>query len=533
MFALMNELTDMPDWQRQIFDPEFTFKWKSAKVMSGKDITKAMADWCVEEVKFYVANFHPSKMIPSIDGGVIKSDSVIPKVLHDEFQKATSILRGVSRSSSDPAEILDVVDPFLYPFSWEHTKTLHFERPLTLSNCVRRSGEGQLARQPMESECPVEERSRYPNNRAFSRRFQFLPFEISFGDGGEGRPRITSYINNIHPMKHQSFYHTLESFIDRTIPSLNRTIMAIKAPSYENVRLHVAVLGRDPMIKKDVDHFRPPQQRAIIDFVDDHGRYRDWLLVDLKKEFWNIGLQFVLHIQELTFHSNTPTTSDSNQSDPMAPTNKNWQVAGQRNERICATTLYVSQTTNLLHPPQLSFRRRIHDEEAGLARGYITTPPFAPAIYGAQTGDPTIQEMGDIALHDNRCITYPNIFQTRLLPPTSFTDPTKPAHITLTSLHLIDPNRRMMSSAMVPPQRRDWWAEEVRRLNSVFWRLPIEVWDRIVELVDEDGRLMGDGRAREVRREFVDERRVFQEKHTAAMEDFLEWDLENYDEDDE
>lgn len=45
MMALMNELTDMPDWERKIFDAQFTFTWKSAKVMAGRDVTRSMADW--------------------------------------------------------------------------------------------------------------------------------------------------------------------------------------------------------------------------------------------------------------------------------------------------------------------------------------------------------------------------------------------------------------------------------------------------------------------------------------------------------
>ena len=45
MIALMNELTDMPEWEQKIFDAQFTFTWKSSKVMSGRDVTRAMADW--------------------------------------------------------------------------------------------------------------------------------------------------------------------------------------------------------------------------------------------------------------------------------------------------------------------------------------------------------------------------------------------------------------------------------------------------------------------------------------------------------
>lgn len=45
MLAWINELTSMPDWHRKIFDPDFTFQWKSAKVMTAYDVTRSMADW--------------------------------------------------------------------------------------------------------------------------------------------------------------------------------------------------------------------------------------------------------------------------------------------------------------------------------------------------------------------------------------------------------------------------------------------------------------------------------------------------------
>ena len=45
MLALINEFTDMEGWDRKIFDPEFVFQWKSAKLLTGQDITKSMLDW--------------------------------------------------------------------------------------------------------------------------------------------------------------------------------------------------------------------------------------------------------------------------------------------------------------------------------------------------------------------------------------------------------------------------------------------------------------------------------------------------------
>lgn len=119
-----------------------------------------------------------------------------------------------------------------------------------------------------------------------------------------------------------------------------------------------------------------------------------------------------------------------------------------------------------------------------LAKDYIQSPPWATDLYGARSGDPVIQHMGDITLTENRSITYPNTFQTRLLPFES-TNKSQPGHVKLLMLHLVNPNRRMMSTAMVPPQRPDWWAQEVGAGNPRVSQLPTDVWERIVEMVKD------------------------------------------------
>lgn len=42
---LINGLTNTRDWDRKVFDPDFTFSWKSAKTMTGQDLTRSMVDW--------------------------------------------------------------------------------------------------------------------------------------------------------------------------------------------------------------------------------------------------------------------------------------------------------------------------------------------------------------------------------------------------------------------------------------------------------------------------------------------------------
>ena len=309
---------------------------------------------------------------------------------------------------------------------------------------------------------------------------------------------------------HQGFYGVLERFIDATIPMFNRTHIDVKAPGYSNQRFHVAELGREPMILKEPTEFRPPEQRATSQWLDSQGCFRDSLFVDLKKEFWNIGLQMVLCVQEIELNPKNPDYKG-----------EEWHVNGRSNERICATAIYAYSIHNAAI--SLSFRRRINAEEAMLAKGYIQSPPWATDLYGARSGEPVIQHMGDITLFQNRLVTYPNIFQTRLLPA-ELIDKSKPGHIKLLLLHLIDPNRRMMSTAMVPPQRQDWWALDIVTKHTRLSRLPPELWLKIVSMVDEYPIGMEEGE--KVRQDFRTENMRASEKHTKAMMDYLEWDLD-------
>lgn len=98
----------------------------------------------------------------------------------------------------------------------------------------------------------------------------------------------------------------------------------------------------------------------------------------------------------------------------LAPQKTNYggeerHIQGQRNERICATAVYVYSALNTT-PAHISFHKRVHVEEALILKDYIQGPPWAPEIYGARHGDPAIEHMGDINLREGPLVTYPNIF---------------------------------------------------------------------------------------------------------------------------
>lgn len=64
--------------------------------------------------------------------------------------------------------------------------------------------------------------------------------------------------------------------------------------------------------------------------------------------------------------------------------------------------------------------------------------------------------------------------------PFRLTDPTKPGHRRFIALWLVDPHARIISTANVPPQQQDWWAESILGKSdesraSALSNLPFEI----------------------------------------------------------
>lgn len=117
---------------------------------------------------------------------------------------------------------------------------------------------------------------------------------------------IDSYINDVHPFRHSFLYEQVETLIDHLIPLFNRTLIDLKAPGYHNQRIHLVSFGRDPFIDREPGPFRPPEQRTYSKYLNNDDGYQDWILVDLKREFWNTGVQLVLHVQEINLTPDKP-----------------------------------------------------------------------------------------------------------------------------------------------------------------------------------------------------------------------------------
>lgn len=150
----------------------------------------------VEEAKYYASKCSKSGIIPAVDNGVFKSDSIVSSSLQLSIQQVADSLRAESASpshgkQSEPMnqQTRDLLDPYLYPFIWERTNVIRedWSPPVTRQDCLSRIGEGREVKMPPEDDCRQDNPARYPNEMAWSRRFQWLCFDVCFD--GEGAVR--------------------------------------------------------------------------------------------------------------------------------------------------------------------------------------------------------------------------------------------------------------------------------------------------------------------------------------------------------
>lgn len=196
---------------------------------------------------------------------------------------------------------------------------------------------------------------------------------------------------------------------------------------------------------------------------------------------------------------------------------QNVKLTGIQNEHICASALYYYSSDNI-SSSRLAFMQRSHYDYMEVWYEQ-NEHDFLEAVYGLSNEEPAIQEVGSVACTEGRLLTFPNILQHRV-QPFSLADPTKPGCRKILALFLVDPAIRIISTANVPPQQRDWWAEDVQRdlrghHDVGLGKLSQEIFDKVVESVDDFPIGMDD--AKEIRLSLMAERSHFNISAEKAM----------------
>lgn len=107
-------------------------------------------------------------------------------------------------------------------------------------------------------------------------------------------------------------------------------------------------------------------------------------------------------------------------------------------------------------------------------------------------------------------MTFPNILQHQV-QPFKLADATKSGHRKILALFLVDPGIKVISTAVVPPQQRDWWSEKVVEKTSIsnvgLGGLSNELKDKVFAAVEDFP--IGLDEAKEIRLRLMDERKQY------------------------
>ncbi len=107
-----------------------------------------------------------------------------------------------------------------------------------------------------------------------------------------------------------------------------------------------------------------------------------------------------------------------------------------------------------------------------------------PTIFGLEDGKKSTKEAGIMDIPEGRLVTFPNLL---FYAHNDFqlVDKTRNGHLKMLTLLLVDPNIRLISSALVPCQQYDWWVKEVTMDGGPLQALPYDVRMEIVGYIQK------------------------------------------------
>ncbi|KAJ2064684.1 hypothetical protein GGI17_000826 [Coemansia sp. S146] len=486
MRQMSRDIRTKPDWIETLNNVEMRTNW--AAKAKAQALTDVEFEYVLDELAYYSSLHSPdSDAKLSTADGVWFSDMLIDAETTNGLKQYAAILEGVPDHQKDwypegQSRVLNLIDPSLYPLiysrSWlcrQPSTSPH--AALALDAPREFPGSVEMWRQALSDTGDSELDYYLPviddcSNACESRGFGWLPSEFCVDDNGA--VTIESYINNLHPVKHEALYPIIANVFSKFLPLLEQVVTDLVHP-------------RQPRVKPDASKYYTSDKPM----PDKHSRdYDQW-----KEEAEFVPPQpepFVVpsrsatpyslrgrHLQTIVKMSNVELTPENpDYSD------REWALAGLANERIIATGVFFYDVANIA-PACLRFREAISswDFEADSTHDVASMIK----VYGLdadQVDDDYFlsQEVGHVDIKDGQCLVFPSTYQ-HLMPELRLEDSTKPGHCKMLTLYVVDPSTRIPSTEIVPPQQQDWWSEGVFSSGQLS-SLPHLIRDGIVNKVD-------------------------------------------------
>ncbi|KAH8901099.1 hypothetical protein GQ53DRAFT_592931, partial [Thozetella sp. PMI_491] len=521
MLRAMNDVTDTAGWASTLDDAEAL-----ARIRPSPLVTPLLSDaawaWCVAELRDKAEQLAQRGYVHVFDSGlsVVKSDSLITPELLAHAQIDIKAL----------PQILRLVDPSLFPLVRGRTRVVSGDEDganISLEAAVESIGLGEIDQsyhQPETGKSAAQLLDDiFFNETPFSTsydaepyrrsdRFQWLPCEVEFIRSRPGIPvsappevRITSYINNLHPIRYKALYRLIEQVLCRSIrpweevlvkgsqfrkPPRVRTFGVSWMPplpdwvydleSLDNEKQKIDGRQQQSLAGTATDsiktHWLHPEPGTSFTYEEwkaqknvDRGvvppRNRVWrnekngpaptsrqgslsaISVSLQRDFGDKGLQVVVRMTSIELTPERPIGD--------------WYIDGMLNEHIVATTLVCLSSENvspysLLLQVEADLDPLKHHYTPGQFEELAATYEVWPlcALGGDYSGGKALQVLGRVTLPPGRMVVMPAPLRRQLAQPVELLDGARGGHVRLLEIHLIDPSRaRLCSTRNVPPQQ--------------------------------------------------------------------------------
>ncbi|PRP79943.1 hypothetical protein PROFUN_05919 [Planoprotostelium fungivorum] len=515
-----------PNWMVKVKDEKICKKWVEEAIQESKkqppphlaytyrgtELTPAAARYIIEENRWLADQIVEGTIEMSPVMGVFQSDGLIEDELKRELLSNAKLLEDVPEDERDwhpgsSKQVLDLIHPSLYCFVYGRTYQVERQMKPTLLS----TGASIMTPLPPPADVPRPIRynlmgeASYDSDSALSKRFHWLPSEFIVDE--EGRVKIDSYVNNLHPVKHKKMYGTLAKVFERFVPLLGRVLDAprinridphladyIASRSRERIKEMIAMErynemneGGEVAEENEDEWYDRVQEMKYEAKVPEKFKPTPEKFVDLRGR----RLQVIVKMANIELTPESPEYKGGS-----------WHVEGMLNERIVATCIYYYASNNISES-RLAFRRRVRqpytgDEQTEQSEGVTE----CHQIFGLGVWNSSLNEtLGSVETKEGRCIVFPNINQ-HMVSPFRLADATRPGSRKILVFFLVDPDMRITSTARVPPQQHDWLWDELKACEP-FSSLPRDILNLIEGYC---GFLMKREEAERIRLELMEER---------------------------
>ena len=209
MIRVMGEIKSKSYWYEKIRDESIVNSWKEEIRQQNLLKHESQLQYIFDELIYYSHKSNQQLSASSVDG-VWMSNQIIDEVLTQRFAGLVAEIEAICTDYHPDSneQMLDIVHPHLYPYVKDLTRIISDET-LPWSQFI---GGGEVS----------AFKSTLKRGKMSSETYQWLPSEVQVDN--HGKCTFLSYINNLHPRKHNELYRVLEQILEGFLPLFNNVL---------------------------------------------------------------------------------------------------------------------------------------------------------------------------------------------------------------------------------------------------------------------------------------------------------------------